>query len=146
VSRASGKCRGSESVTRGVRIVVAPQYLPEQSEPGQNRYVFGYRIRVVNEGESAVQLMLRHWEIVDGDGERNVVNGEGVVGQKPTIAPGQTFEYASYCPLATTWGTMEGKYTLRLPDGEQFEAGIARFFLVADATEETESRKPAVTG
>lgn len=123
--------RGSELCTRGIRVRVAPSFVREQSDPVQNRYVFAYRVRITNESDRAVQLLAREWQIVDADGERNTVKGEGVVGQQPSIAPGQTFEYSSFCPLITPWGTMEGRYFCRAQDEPEFEVPIARFYLVA---------------
>jgi ApaG protein len=105
---------GSDTVTAGVRVVVHPTYSSLESDPDNNYYKFVYRIRIRNESERTVQLMARHWVIVDADGERQDVRGEGVVGQQPVLEPGQTFEYASFCPLGTPWGTMEGSYQMRV--------------------------------
>lgn len=121
---------GSVSLSHGVRVAVAPAYLAEHSDPSEGRYVFGYRIRITNESERKVKLMSRRWVIVDAQGERAVVEGEGVVGQQPEIEPGCSYTYGSFCPLGTPWGTMEGAYTMRGPDGEVFEAQIGRFYLV----------------
>ena len=138
---------GSDALTEGVRVVVAPSYLADRSEPkssergrGAGRYVFSYRIRISNESNVAIQLLSRHWIIVDGNGERSEVKGDGVVGQQPVLAPGQSFEYSSYCPLATSWGTMEGTYqferiSAELEGGAKFEARVARFFLVSNGDE-----------
>jgi len=121
---------GSVSLTRGVRVAVSPSFLPENSDTSLGRYVFGYRIRVTNESDRMVKLLTRRWVIVDADGERNEVEGEGVVGQQPELEPGESFTYASFCPLGTPWGTMEGVYTMRDAGGELFEVNVARFFLV----------------
>ncbi len=129
--QAVSKCKGSDLTTRGIRVQVAPSYVSEQSDPSQNRFVFAYRVRVTNEAPSSVRLTGREWRIVDSDGELNIVKGEGVVGQQPTIQPGQTFEYSSFCPLTTPWGTMEGSYAMESEDGQRFMVLIARFFLVA---------------
>lgn len=124
---------GSEAVTRGVRVRVRPQFLPERSDPAARSFVFGYRIRITNEGPHRCKLLARHWVIVDAVGRREEVRGEGVVGYQPDLKPGEFFEYSSFCPLATNWGTMEGEYTMVLPDGETFAASIARFYLAAPA-------------
>jgi ApaG protein len=126
---------GSEAVTDGIRITVQPSYSSLDSDPANNYFKFVYRIRIRNESDDAVCLLSRHWIIVDADGERQEVRGEGVVGQQPVIVPGQTFEYASFCPLPTSWGTMEGEYVMRRihADGSSspdFVARVARFFLV----------------
>jgi ApaG protein len=131
-------CHGSEALTHGFRVTVTPTYMPEESGESPTeawrgkRYVFAYRIRITNEGERRAQLLDRHWVIVDADGERHEVHGEGVVGHQPTLAPGQAFEYSSYCPLATPWGTMEGEFIMQGDDGERFEIDIGRFYLVAE--------------
>lgn len=126
-----GNGKGSELTTRGIRVQVAPSFVSEQSDPAQNRYVFAYRVRVTNETAGWVQLLGREWRIVDADGELNIVKGEGVVGQQPVIVPGQTFEYSSFCPLTTPWGTMEGSFAMQTEDGQNLEVPIARFFLVS---------------
>lgn len=135
---APSKCRASEAVTHGFRVTVAPSYRPEESGESTTeawrgrRYVFAYQIKISNEGARRAQLLGRHWTIVDADGEAHEVRGEGVVGHQPTLAPGQAFEYSSYCPLATPWGTMEGKYLMEGEDGERFEIDVGRFYLVAE--------------
>lgn len=123
--------RGSEAVTRQVRVSATPSFLAQHSDPEQRRFVFGYRVRIVNEGPLAVQLLRRHWEIIDANGGRHVVDGDGVVGQQPELSVGRAHEYESYCPLATPWGTMEGAFTMRAEDGEEFDVAVARFYLVA---------------
>jgi ApaG protein len=135
---------GSDTITDGVRVVVEPKYLADRSEPavgargGAGKYVFSYRIRITNQSERIVQLISRKWIIVDGDGERGEVNGEGVVGQQPVLGPGQSFEYTSFCPLTTPWGTMEGSYQFEdfgAGAGEPFEVRVGRFFLVSPFAE-----------
>ena len=133
--QAVGKCRGSDVTTHGIRVQVVPSYVPEQSDPGQNRFVFAYRVRITNQNPGEVHLLAREWRIVDADGELNVVKGEGVVGQQPVISPGQGFEYSSFCPLITPWGTMEGSYSMEDAAGQQISVPIARFFLVAPGAE-----------
>lgn len=133
--QAIGNCKGSDLTTRGIRVQVAPSFVSEQSDPSQNRYVFAYRVRIINETPGWVQLLGREWRIVDADGELNIVKGEGVVGQQPVIVPGQTFEYSSFCPLTTSWGTMEGTYSMQSEDGQSLTIPIARFFLVSPASD-----------
>jgi len=124
-------CIGSESLTRAIRVLVDPSFVPEQSDPHERKFLFNYRVRVVNEGERAVQLISRHWIIVDAHGRREEVAGEGVVGRQPALQPGQAFSYESFCPLATHWGTMEGTYQFRdLGAGELFNVEVKRFHLV----------------
>ena len=122
----------SEAVTHDVRVEVESHYAPEYSQPFQHEWFFHYTVRISNEGGETVQLLSRHWVIVDADGERHEVRGEGVVGHQPDLAPGQAFEYSSYCPLATAWGTMEGEYLMEGEEGQRFEIGVGRFYLVAE--------------
>ena len=123
------KSFGSVTLTRGVRIAVAPRFEPEQSEPGV--FVFSYRIRITNETPGPVRLLSRRWLIVDAAGQKREVRGDGVVGQQPELPPGGVFTYSSYCPLTTPSGTMEGQYTMVGADGERFEVEIGRFTLAA---------------
>lgn len=124
---------GSDCVTEGIRVRVEPAFLPQQSNPRQGKWLFSYRISIINEGETRVRLRSRRWTIVDGDGKRHEVNGPGVIGQFPTLEPGQRFEYSSFCPLETSWGTMEGVYQMERDDGTAFDARVARFYLVSAA-------------
>lgn len=94
--------------------------------------MFGYRIVISNDSGRGVRLVSRRWEIVDADGREEVVEGEGVVGQQPMIAPGASFEYASFCPLSTRWGTMEGTYRMERADGEALDVRIGRFYLACE--------------
>ncbi len=121
---------GSETVTEGIRVRVVPSYLAAQSDPNQGKFLFTYHITIVNEGTARSQLRARHWVIVDADSERHEVHGPGVVGQTPLLGPGDRFEYSSFCPLGTPWGTMEGSYEFEREDGTTFHAHIGRFYLV----------------
>ncbi len=120
----------SDTTTHGIRVHAVARFLPDESDPHSNRYLFAYRIRITNEGTVPARLLDRHWIILDADNRREEVKGEGVVGKKPRIAPGETNEYTSSCSLKTRWGTMEGSYTFELPDGTKFQAEVGRFFLV----------------
>lgn len=119
----------SECVTEGIRVGATAFFLPEESSPDDNRYVFGYRIVLVNEGARQAQLLARQWIIIDAAGTRQDVQGPGVVGETPILLPGQGFKYTSYCPLSTPWGTMEGTYDMVREDGEHFAVKIGRFYL-----------------
>ena len=128
-----GRPASSDTVTEGIRVQAAAQYLEGESEPDQRQYLFAYRIRIRNEGTRRARLKSRHWIIVDADNHREDVRGPGVVGKTPLLAPGESFEYSSGCPLRTPWGTMEGSYTMERDDGTSFEAAVGRFFLVSAA-------------
>ena len=120
----------SETLTRAVRVTAAAQYLPNESDPDRNEYLYMYRIRITNEGSGTVKLHSRHWVIIDANNNREEVIGQGVVGKQPELAPGEQFEYTSSCPLRTKWGTMEGSYTFLQGDDGPFKVEIGRFFLV----------------
>jgi ApaG protein len=121
--------------TRGITVRVSVSYLPEQSEPARGRWFWAYHIRIENEGPMAVQLLTRHWIITDGRGARHSVEGEGVVGEQPLIAPGASFDYVSGCPLATPTGSMQGTYRMVGEDGSGFDVDIPKFALLAPAVD-----------
>ena len=123
----------SDTLTEGIRVQAAAQYMPSDSNPDQKQYIYAYKIVITNEGTRRAKLKSRHWIILDADNHREDVRGPGVVGKQPDIAPGERFEYMSGCPLRTAWGTMEGTYTMERENGQQFEAVIGRFFLVPTA-------------
>ena len=119
------------SVTRGIAVRVAVSYLPEQSDPSANRWFWSYHVRIENGSEVAVQLLSRSWRIIDGRGAIHEVQGEGVVGEMPLIAPGASFEYVSGCPLDTPSGSMSGSYRMVDEDGGAFHIAIPRFQLLS---------------
>ncbi|MGA0868483.1 MAG: Co2+/Mg2+ efflux protein ApaG [Planctomycetota bacterium] len=123
----------SDVVPHGIRVRAAAQYSEEESDPDRPLHVFVYRIQLTNEGDEPARLESRHWVIVDGHGNQHEVRGPGVVGEFPNLAPGESFDYSSRCPLTTSWGTMEGSYRFRRPDGEAFEVVVGRFFLAPSA-------------
>jgi ApaG protein len=110
-------------------VKVESQYDPSRSRPHQNQWFFLYTVRIANEGSVTVQLLSRHWLITDADGEIQEVRGPGVVGEQPILAPGQSFEYTSGCPLTTPFGSMHGTYQMVTARGERFDATIAPFTL-----------------
>lgn len=123
----------STAITRSIRIEARAQLLPAESEPDRGRYFYAYKVRITNEGEHTAKLISRRWLILDANNHSEEVVGDGVVGKQPNLANGESFEYQSYCPLRTAWGTMEGALTFLGDDGETFEAEVARFFLVPTA-------------
>ena len=120
----------SDTLTRGIRIVVRPRFVPEQSDPERKQWLFAYHVTIRNEGDLTVQLVSRHWVITDGEGEVEEVRGPGVVGHQPVLKPGEEFQYTSGCPLGTPVGTMHGEFNMVWPDrGEKFDAKIEPFRL-----------------
>jgi ApaG protein len=119
----------SDTTTRGIRVQVASFYDEDRSAPQESYYFFAYQVRISNLGTERAQLISREWIITDANGEVQRVQGPGVVGEQPVLAPGEEFEYTSFCPLATPVGTMHGSYRMVRPDGSSFEAEIAPFSL-----------------
>lgn len=115
--------------TGGITVRVAPHYLPDQSDPERGYYVWAYHVRVENGGTVPVRLMARRWLITDGDGRTEQVEGDGVVGVQPLIAPGGAYDYVSGCPLATASGRMQGRYVMMGEDGARFSVVIPAFAL-----------------
>lgn len=128
------------AITGGITVRVAVNFLPEQSRPQDGKWFWVYHIRIENGSHEHVQLVSRHWRITDGRGTVNVIDGEGVVGEQPLLAPGQSHDYVSGCPLGTPHGTMEGFYTFKRESangvaagGEPLEVRIPFFPLAAPA-------------
>jgi ApaG protein len=119
----------SDTTTRGIRIKVQAFYVPDRSAPAEDYYFFAYTVTISNGGDMPAQLVSREWVITDADGHIETVKGPGVIGQQPRLSPGESFEYTSFCPLTTTMGTMHGCYTMRMDDGNSFDAEIAPFTL-----------------
>lgn len=120
-----------EKETDGIRVAVRPNFSMARSEPAEGTYVFSYRVRVTNVGGDTAQLLFRYWNIHDSAGDDSVVEGEGVVGEQPTLLPDQDHEYRSFCVLRSPAGYMEGYYTFQRADGSRFRAVIPRFHLTA---------------
>lgn len=116
-------------ITEGIRITARPHYAPYHSTPEQGQFVFVYRIRMENVGSEPAKLLRRRWFIHDPVAGDNEVEGEGVVGEQPVLAPGEVYEYESYCVLRSQRGAMEGYYSFARPGGTLFRAEIPRFEL-----------------
>jgi ApaG protein len=119
----------SDTITRGIRVEVSTMYVPEKSSPDEAYYFFAYHVRISNLGDVTAQLISREWIITDSDGAVQQVEGPGVVGEQPVLAPGSSFEYTSFCPLKTAVGAMHGSYRMLAASGEHFDAAIAPFSL-----------------
>jgi ApaG protein len=124
----------SEAVTNNVSVEVLSQYSAENSHPQQGEWVFQYTVRITNKGADTVQLISRHWIITDAAEDVSEVKGPGVVGEQPVLAPGESFQYSSWCPLKTPVGTMRGTYQMVRVNGEKFDIEIAPFALKARYT------------
>lgn len=119
----------SDTTTRGIRVQVESFYDEDRSAPQENYYFFAYRVTISNGGGEPAQLVSRDWIITDATGYQQQVQGPGVVGEQPLLAPGESFEYTSFCPLSTPVGSMHGSYRMMLASGESFDAVIAPFSL-----------------
>ena len=119
----------SEAATRGVRISVKSEFMPDRSDPQNGTFFFAYHVTITNEGTVPVKLVSRHWIITDSIGREQEVRGAGVVGKQPRLEPGESFRYTSGCPLPTQIGTMHGTYQMVTDEGEKFDADIAPFTL-----------------
>ncbi len=120
--------------TKGICVSVESNYLPLQSDPMHFSYVFMYTITIANNSERSVQLLRRHWDIFDSNGEYRDVEGEGVVGETPVIEPNDSFTYTSGCNLVTEMGKMSGTYLMKdLITEQEFTIIIPEFHLITPA-------------
>jgi len=117
-----------------ITVVPKASYVADQSDPGKDKYVFSYTIKIINTGDVGVKLVGRHWIITDAEHKVQEVKGLGVVGQQPEIKPGESFEYTSGAALPTSMGTMRGTYQMRADDGATFDAPIPPFTLSVPRT------------
>lgn len=116
-------------VTKGIEVSVLPAYLPNRSEPANDLFIWSYKVRICNKGDSTVTLRQRSWQITDANGHMETVRGEGVVGEQPTLKPDEVFEYTSGTPLSTPSGIMMGSYDLEIEGGGWIIAEIPAFSL-----------------
>jgi ApaG protein len=118
-------------VTHDIRITVRAEFVVDQSDPKLGRYLYSYRIRIENRSARTVQLTRRSWHIIDSLGDQRHVEGPGVVGETPVLAPGESFSYNSFCDLRSGFGHMEGSYLMRhIDDDSTFEVAIPGFDLL----------------
>ena len=115
--------------TNGVTVTVTPYFLDDQSSPQESHFVWAYQVNIKNAGHSSIKLNHRNWLIIDANGKVINVQGEGVVGEFPTIEPGQSFEYTSGTPLKTNNGIMQGFYLVSQDNGEKLKIDIPAFSL-----------------
>ena len=116
----------------GIIVRAVSEYRADQSDltaTGDEKYVFAYHIEIENRGTRTVQLRSRHWWITDAEQDVREVEGQGVVGQHPIIAPGQIFSYSSWCVLPTASGWMRGSYSMVVTGGDEIDVPIPCFSL-----------------
>lgn len=111
----------------GIKVSVTSQFDSQRS--GTEQYIYQYSVRIENQSEQVVQLLRRYWLIEDGRGNKQEIEGEGVVGEQPVIAPGEHFDYDSFAVLTTPSATMSGHYLMRPTNGRSFQAPVAEFLL-----------------
>jgi ApaG protein len=117
--------------SNGIKIMVEANFLMGESNLSKSKYCHAYRVTIVNERSSEVQLLSRVWIIKDSTGEIRKVEGEGVVGQQPVIGPSEAHQYVSWCPLSSDFGTMQGHFVMKdLTSGEMFNAIVPVFELI----------------
>lgn len=112
-----------------ILVHVKTEYLAEQSNPAESRYVFAYHVKITNAGAHTARLLTRHWVIMDGEARVQEVRGDGVVGEQPRLEPGESYEYTSGTVLETPVGSMHGSYGMIDEGGQRFEAPIPAFTL-----------------
>jgi len=118
-----------EATTHGITVKVTPDFLEDDSAPLRDYYFWAYTIEITNGGRQTVELVSRHWRITDANGRLQEVRGAGVVGEQPTLEPGDSFRYTSGVPLRTPSGIMMGAYRMEADDGETFDVEIPAFSL-----------------
>lgn len=118
-----------QSKTKGIRVSVEPDFLPEHSEPEDSHFFWSYTVEIINETTDPVQLKSRYWKIIDGNGETSDVRGQGVVGEQPVIDPGESYVYTSGVPLSTSSGFMSGSYQMVTGSGDIMDVEIPAFSL-----------------
>lgn len=117
------------ATTFDIEVTAEPFYLEDRSDPSDSHYLWAYRITITNKSDQSVKLLARHWQITDARGKVETVDGDGVVGEQPELEPGDSFQYTSGCPLATSSGFMAGRYDMRGRDGAMFSVDIPAFSL-----------------
>ncbi len=118
-----------QQTTDSIYVSVRPVYLDDQSSPTEDHYVWAYQVRIENQGGGTVQLINRYWRITDSLGRVQEVRGAGVVGEQPTLKPGEAFEYTSGTPLPTPSGIMVGSYEMEDETGRRFDVAVPAFSL-----------------
>ena len=123
-------------ITKGIKVSVSSNYEEEASNPTLSRFIHSYKVRIENLSDDTVKLISRYWKITDGDGSKREVKGDGVVGEQPTLMPGDKHTYTSWCPLSFPTGKMQGHFNMKnMETSDMFSVQIPAFILVADFKE-----------
>lgn len=123
-------------ITKGIKVSVTCNYEEEASNPTLSRFIHSYKVRIENLSDDTVKLISRYWRITDGDGSKREVKGDGVVGEQPTLLPGDKHTYTSWCPLSFPTGKMQGHFNMKnMETSDMFSVQIPAFILVADFKE-----------
>jgi ApaG protein len=101
-----------QQVTCGIKISVETTYEGSFYKNYKIQYAFGYTVTIENQSKDSVQLNARHWEILDALNNVEIVSGEGVIGKKPVLQPGESYTYTSGCLLTSPFGAMQGHYSM----------------------------------
>lgn len=121
----------SQNTTNGISITAQSNYLEDYSNPTDKKFLYSYQIKIENNREQSVQLLSRYYLIIDSYSNREIVRGEGVLGKQPKILAGESFQFSSFCPLTTNFGTMEGNFHFIDKDGLKFDVSVPRFYLAS---------------
>lgn len=119
--------------TKGITVAVESKYEERASNPDLYKYIFSYQVMIENNSDRTVQLIDRHWIIMDADNVMREVKGPGVIGQQPILAPGEYHTYSSWSVIKTPIGKMTGLYNMKaVITDEMFSVEIPEFKLIAD--------------
>jgi len=117
-----------------ILIKVTPNFIEKNSIVEFNKYVFSYEVEIKNGSPQAVQLMSRHWIIENSKAEIFEVKGDGVIGEQPTINPGEVYSYSSFTEISTPSGFMWGSYKMLTEGDISFDVDIPKFELTMPRT------------
>ena len=118
--------------TEGIKISVNTKFEPQHSNWAESRFVFSYHVDIQNKSDFTVQLLKRHWFIMDSNSNYREVHGEGVIGEQPILAPGENHQYKSWCPFSSEIGMMKGYFTMQRDiDGALIEVKVPNFTMCA---------------
>ncbi|XMO87291.1 Co2+/Mg2+ efflux protein ApaG [Algibacter sp. AS12] len=121
-----------QQVTKGIKISVETTFEGSFYKNYKIQYAFGYTITIENQSKDSVQLYARHWEILDALNNVEIVSGEGVIGKKPVLKPGESHTYSSGCLLTSPFGAMQGHYSMvNFTTTQKFKVTIPTFKLSA---------------